>query len=310
MRFAIILLLSQMLALPLFGQELVFAASDMARTLALEMREQGKRSVAVSTFRNLDGETTPVGAFFAEELTTQLVAVKDEDLVVVERSRTDAIFEEQKLGIDGLRESGKLDAFVKVLEVDALVVGTISTIPELGGKMRINARLIAVPSGEALTSASAFARSETTPDRHPPRKSPDEATGGSGGSRDPSTPSGPMSQRADGFLFELDRCEPQGGTLVCTFFVTNQAGDRTLQLISRGSRVVTSSGDGYLAKRKELGSRSTNGTAGIEIVSGIRTRGALHFPGVPPMSGRIPLLEIVCWAPNGRFSVQFRDVSL
>ncbi len=122
-------------------------------------------------------------------------------------------------------------------------------------------------------------------------------------------PGGALQATVDDFSFELEGCENRGGSLACTFFVTNNSGDRTLQIV-RGSRLVTASGTEYLAKQKELGSRKTSGTAGVELIHGIRTKGALHFSGVPPLSGQIPLVELRCWAPAGHFSVQFRDVPL
>jgi len=118
-----------------------------------------------------------------------------------------------------------------------------------------------------------------------------------------------LRQTVDEFLFELEGCEAGGGSLVCTFFVTNNAGDRMLQ-IAHSSRIVTVSGEEYLARSRELGSRKSRGMVGVELIHGIRTRGALHLVGVPPLSGKIPLVEIKWWASNGNSSVQFRDVPL
>ncbi len=275
-------------ALPVHGQEIVVAASDMARTLALEMKEQGKTRVAVATFRDHLGAVTPVGAFFAEELTSQLLIFKGNSLTVVERSRTDAVFAEQKLGLDGLRESKKLDAFVKILQVDALVVGTITKLPELGNRMRINARLIGVPSGEGLASASVFVPLTSLPDSLPSVPPPP-----------PAPQAGQVaSQDLKGVTYELLGCTKTDRTVMCQLVVTNNLADRTLEvhLTPRDyERTFLYDQRGYYfgSTRLVIGDVDTTDVVARKfLIAGIPTSLRIYFKGVPPTIEFIKIFQL------------------
>lgn len=311
---------------PVQGQEMVLAASEMARTLALEMKERGKTRVAVATFRDHLGAVTLVGAFFSEEVTSQLLVFKGNNLSVVERSRTDAVLAEQKLGLDGLRESGKLDAFVKILQVDALVVGTITTLPELGNRMRVNARLIAVPSGEGLASASVFVpltSPRTDQPDSPPTVKQDEllkqGIPGPGGRVAPLSsrsvavcPAAGQAQQtveSDDFSFALRCCRATGDKVTCDFIITNQRDDRGLNIYGN-SRVFDEFGNEYYVVEGKLGNtRRDWGTAGPSalsnhLVSDIPIKAELSFAKIATEAQLLTVLEIICL----NSSVQFRNV--
>lgn len=279
------------------GQEIVFAAEGIARTLALEMREHGKTTVAISSFRELaTGQATPVGAFLAEELVTQLTKVGT-DLTVIERSRTDAIFDEQQLGLDGLREPGRLDAFVKVLEVEALVVGTITTLPELGGKSRINARLIAVPTGEILASDSDFVPlKDVKVDPHPPGlPRPIERV-----SRD-------SWKTLD---FEALGCNRRDRDLLCEILVTNNDHDLEVYFYASNSFVYDERGSRYEPKQVKVANIASNRHVQILLVSEVPTRITLSYEGLPPSGVKQVKLLTLRFQAGNTATISLRDVSV
>lgn len=273
-------------ASPLHGEEVVEAASQIARILELEMREQGKKTVAVSSFRDLaTGQATPVGAFLAEEILTQLAALA-KGLTVVERSRTDAVFDEQQLGLDGLRQPGGLDAFVKVLAVDSLVVGTISSLAELGDRSRVHARLIAVPTGEILASTSVYIPlASVPPDKLPKLPAP------------PPRSAGPLaSQELSGITYELVGCSQTTRLITCHLVVSNNGADREVLLyrsIRSKTHLYDQRGFFFASSRLVLGDvDSTARELRKFLITEVPTSLKIVFQGVPSAIEFIKILNV------------------
>ena len=120
------------------------------------------------------------------------------------------------------------------------------------------------------------------------------------------------------FLFELHSCVLRGKNLTCNFTVTNDLdSDRTLGLLiywGSCSRFFDEEGNEYISKSGQLGSES--GTPGISgfgrtLISGVKTKAALEFEGIPPGVKLIKLLRVVFDSPHGRMNhlnADFRDV--
>jgi len=287
------------LVAPVRGEEVVEAATQMARILELEMREHGKKTVAVSSFRDLTtGVATPVGVFLAEEVVTQL-ALLAKDLRLIERTRTDAIFEEQQLGLDGLREPGNLDAFVKVLAVDALVVGSISTLAELGERSRVNVRLIAVPTGEILASTSVFISLASVPNDKLP-KLPSQAP--------PSA--GPLgSQELKGVSFELIECSQTTRLITCHLVVTNNGADKKV-ILGRstsygGTYLYDQRGFNFMSSRIVIADvDSTASYVEKFLITEVPVSLKIYFDGVP---SAIEFIKILHLATSGG-ALEFRNI--
>lgn len=123
----------------------------LANSVITDLKAAEKKKVAVIDFTDLDNQVTTIGKLVSEELINQLFEQSKGSLVIVERKKIHEIFNEQERGRLGLLESQHIDKFAKVLGVDAILTGTVTPIAE---KIRINARLIGVPSGEIFATAS------------------------------------------------------------------------------------------------------------------------------------------------------------
>jgi hypothetical protein len=120
------------------------------------------------------------------------------------------------------------------------------------------------------------------------------------------------------FLFELQSCVLRGKNLTCSFTVTNDLdSDRTLGLLiywGPCSRAFDEEGNEYLSQSGQLGSES--GTPGISgfghtLISGVKTKAALEFEGIPSHVKLIKLLRVMFDSPLGRMNrlnADFRDV--
>lgn len=107
------------------------------------------KQVAVMNFTEINGQETEEGKLLAQQITTRLI--EKGVLKVIERQQLDKVIKEQELKASGITETQDQD-IGKVLNVDAIIVGTITQINE---DEEINARMIDVKTGEILCVANA-----------------------------------------------------------------------------------------------------------------------------------------------------------
>lgn len=115
------------------------------------MVEKEKTKIAIIPFSDLQkNETTVLGSYIAEELTTNLFITGK--FKIVERSLLKQVLDELKLGQTGVVNPSSAKELGKMAGVDAIVAGTIT---DLGSYVAINCRLIETESGEVFAAAKA-----------------------------------------------------------------------------------------------------------------------------------------------------------
>lgn len=122
----------------------------VAAQLARTTRASGGRRVAVLAFHGIGGREAAGGRIVAERLIGRLL---NGGLEVVERALLDAVMREQRLEVSGIVDSQSVRELGRVLDVDALVVGTVA--PLKNGGAEINARVISVGSARVIAAAAA-----------------------------------------------------------------------------------------------------------------------------------------------------------
>ena len=108
------------------------------------------RTVAVMDFNDLQGNVTLLGRFIEEELVTRLFQANQ--FKVIERSLLEKALEELKFNLSDLVDPSVAKQLGKMVGADAIVTGTIT---DLGQSIKINARIIAVESGEVIGASGA-----------------------------------------------------------------------------------------------------------------------------------------------------------
>jgi len=106
--------------------------------------------VAISPFLPLDGSDPAEGRLVSEKLSTR-IALRAETQVV-ERERIDAVLAEHRLARTGLLDPSKLAPLGKLLQAEAMVIGTFVTI---GNTLEFNARLVRLDTGVVLAARTA-----------------------------------------------------------------------------------------------------------------------------------------------------------
>ena len=122
----------------------------------LKNREGKDKAIAVAGFSYSDKRDSRDGSVITERLTTELVKLKK--FRIIEREEIEKVFGELKLQGSGAVEGDSIKSAGKMLGVDWMIVGTLT---ELEGRLiEVNARLVAVESGEILSAYTAAVKKD------------------------------------------------------------------------------------------------------------------------------------------------------
>jgi curli biogenesis system outer membrane secretion channel CsgG len=296
---------------------------DLADQISASVVKQQKRKIGIIPFSELDGQSTVLGAFVAEELTTKLFTAGAFD--IVERQMLNKVMAELKLGNSGVIEASDAKQIGKLAGVDAIVTGTVT---DLQSTIAVNCRLIDVQTGRILGAAQTrISKDEDIRSvMAKPINSPVLTDGP--GAAGPLVSRPLTSTKSHGFTYELEGCRLSGSSVRCTFFVTNYEEDRQLQLLGAardqgvlssfdafsanipGTRAIDDDGNDLPLREGQL---ANFGGFGGMLVRGIRTRLVLNFDGVRPEAKTFSVLDLG-FISNGRrgdtFGIQLRQVPL
>ena len=127
-------------------------ASRIAKTARVLKRKQ----LAVLEFPYIDGHAGNGSRIVQERLTTLLA--KQRDIRVVERTSMDRLLGEIALGYRGLLDHNSAYRLGKILDVDAVLTGSLIELPNQ--RIEINARLIHIPDGAILAAVESWVKRE------------------------------------------------------------------------------------------------------------------------------------------------------
>ena len=117
----------------------------MAKALSKEAARAGVEKIGILPFVPTNGANSREGVSISERLVTHIV--QHGKVQVVERGLLKKIMQEHYLGNTGLLSPEGRKKAGKILPVDAIVTGSFVN---LGGKVKVNARLIHIESGTIL----------------------------------------------------------------------------------------------------------------------------------------------------------------
>lgn len=136
-------------AVPALAQKVLGeAVKDLATQISGSIAKQQKTRIAVVPFRELDGRTTVLGTYLAEELVTNLFMIGNLD--IIERAMLDKVIGELKLGSTGAIDPETAKKVGKIAGVEAIVTGSITDLQSYVG---INCRLIDTETGRIFGAA-------------------------------------------------------------------------------------------------------------------------------------------------------------
>lgn len=301
----VFLALSLFLSQASIAQKIDEVADDLANQIASSLKSGGKNKIAVLGFTDLSSRSIPLGRLISDELTNKLFAKGEGKFQIVERSRIEEVFNEQKLGLSGVLEEKRVQMAGQIAGVDALLTGTIATFEH---QLRINARLIGVPSAKLFSIASAYMdRSGVTDDLLRP---------------DPSSPQGKGSVKKQNvgpiarkefkdISVELLECTHTAGLITCKLILTNNGDDSSITIGHNSHEDIIYIYDqrGYIFRASEVKIGDKRGdTWGVDklLITGIPMSLQIFFEEIPPAVESIKILSIRTSIGN----IEFRDVPL
>jgi TolB-like protein len=132
--------------------------STLAEKLAPSITEHGKKKIAVIDFTDLQGASSELGKYIAEQLTVNLVMGK-RDFSVLDRANLKSILAEHKLTATGLVDPENAKKLGMFAGVDALILGTI--IPK-SQTISLTAKIITTDTAEIVGAARAEFKADET----------------------------------------------------------------------------------------------------------------------------------------------------
>lgn len=137
------------LAVPAFPhQTLVDGVRDLATQISATAAKQSKQKIAVLPFHELDGQSTVLGTYVAEDLVTNLVQLGN--FSVVERQLLHKVLGELKIEQTGAIDPATAKQVGKLAGVDSIITGSIT---DLATFIAVNCRLIDTSTGEVFGAA-------------------------------------------------------------------------------------------------------------------------------------------------------------
>lgn len=300
------------LALPYAAgaQQIDQAVEELASEIVESLQAEGKSKIAVIELTDLSGQVTPLGRLVAEELISQLFTRGAESFTLVERGKLEEVLGEQRLGVQGLLERENVETFGRVLGVEAILTGTIGVLDE---RVRINARLIAVPSAELFATASTYMSRMGLPETYfegeADFQKETEETSAPGAAPSPA-PAGPVATRDfQGITYELLGCSQAMRLITCELVLTNNGADRdyAINLTNHGSKthLFDQRGHQFFVSRIRLADIEEDlGDLEKYLITEIPTQMTLFFEGVPSSIEFIKILHL----DTSDGDVEFRDV--
>ena len=217
MRHILAIVVGLMMATPLLAQKtLADGVKELATQISASTTKEQKRRVAVVPFKELDGKTTILGTYLAEELLSHLV---NAGLKVVERGMLDKLLGELRLQQTGAIDPATAKQVGKLAGVDAIVTGTIT---DLQTSIGINCRLIDTTTGDIFAAAQTKITKDddvkkimaiTVAVPAPPR--PGDTSG--------TQPATKWAYEWEGMKLVVDEITRSGDTIAVTFGVENHS---------------------------------------------------------------------------------------
>ena len=150
--------------------------SALTEKLAAQIKDHGSKKVTVLDFTDLQGGSSELGKYIAEQLTVDFVMTK-RDFSVLDRANLKSILAEHKLTATGLVDPENAKKLGQFAGVDALIIGTI--IP-VNTNINLTAKIITTDTAEIIGAAKAGFAADNTVQQllsHPAK--PEDITGAS-----------------------------------------------------------------------------------------------------------------------------------
>lgn len=237
----------------------------LSATMADQISQAGKKSIAVVDFTDLEGNATELGRFLAEEFAVSL-ASSGKGFEVVDRSNLRTILQEHKLAASGLIDPATAKKLGQIAGVDALVTGTLTPF---GDSVRLACKILDTSTARVIGGARGdiprtkaiddlLTRELGSASPVPPKEKPQAPAAVGRGA----TETGPARTESSGYSLVAADCArtrgESGDLLMCSVSVTNQ-GTVERKLCIGDVQLVDSQANTLKLARMWFGSQTSQG---------------------------------------------------
>jgi len=304
-----------------FDQEL----KALAAKLSEKISHAQKTSLAVVDFGNLEGTTTLLGRFLAEEIANDL-GNTGKGFEVVDRNHLNSLLKEHKLSSNGFIDQLTATRLGSMIGAQALVLGTITPF---GDSLRITAKVLDTKTGKQIAADSTeFAKTKALEEMYdkalpqeeaaaPPAKR--ESRAAAARQEAPAAGDAEDDERSDvvelqDIRFQLVRCQRGSQSITCSLAVQSLLRDAGVCL-HHETRLFDESGAEYAVSEATVAKERKQSSYGCflekTLVKGVRTPMVLVFRDVAGKPRRIASLELnLRLNRNSDLRPNFRDISL
>jgi TolB-like protein len=268
---------------------------ELADQITRGVPSEKRGSIAVLSFRNLDGGESILGAHISESLTTYLFQAGYRN--IIERSMLDRAMSELKLGQSGLIDKETAKKIGKFVSADYVVTGVMT---DLSSQVALNCRMIEVQTGQI----TAVAQTNIVKDDDV-KKIMDQAIRKTDGELEPLDRNRKLQvQVVNDIAFRLLGCTRNGETVTCNLTAMAETKDANLCCYQR-SHLIDRKGREISASQIAFGRYRGTSFICTDLARAVPLAGQFVFEGVPSENRDVALLELFC-----NFKVQFRNVAL
>ena len=140
------------------AQDMDAAITKLTEDVATKIKEHGNKKVTAMDFTDLEGGSSELGRYVAEQMTVDFVMSK-RDFSVLDRANRNKILAELKLSDTGLVNPENAKKLGSLSGVDALILGTITPV---GKNINVTVKVITTDSSEVAGGAKTkFEANET-----------------------------------------------------------------------------------------------------------------------------------------------------
>lgn len=143
---------------PVRAQDMDSELTKLTENLATLIKDHGSKKVTVLDFTDLDGNTSEIGKYVAEQLTVDFV-MKKRDFSVLDRANLKRILDEHKLTASGLVDPENAKKLGMFAGVDAMIFGKI--VPA-GGKVSVTTTIVTTDTAEIIGGGKASFKDDST----------------------------------------------------------------------------------------------------------------------------------------------------
>jgi len=140
------------------AQDMDTELSKLADNLAGQIKDQGKKKVTVLDFTDLQGGSSELGKYVAEQLTVDLV-ISRKDFSVLDRANLKSILAEHKLNATGLIDPDTAKKLGQFAGVDAIILGKVT--PK-GQTIALTAEIITTDTAEIIGAGKATFKADSS----------------------------------------------------------------------------------------------------------------------------------------------------